>query len=516
MIRIKLNHQELEKLELIKSYLDLNSIASAARLSYSISISEGKILDLKNSTSLGTIAKEFRDQSNLFGNIIEGLDNTPIYRTSADVLYEKQLSDEEFIKAFRLHMNNGISKIINKETTPQEFLVKQLKINLSLTKTSGLSFSKKHELKISEFKGVLEFVIGQDEIGNEHKIRLNDLNEFDNRNIAIAGMAGSGKTQLVKDLLYQFSTVSEGQLKFIFMDYKGEGNRDQLSSFLDATNCKFIDIIKDGGLKFNPLISISDNERERPFSISSFVDTIATFVPSMGVAQKSILKKVITELLDGKAELPDMNELSNALQDKYKELKKKEDTMTSALENLASGLFNCSSENNSLLVDNYYLNLPPNLSDTYRQLVVFLILRYINSFFSSTNDCQPNNNIFPVRYCVVIDEAHIYLANKNARKALEQILRLLRSKGVIIIMLSQGVEDYKTKDFDFASQVKLPICLNVQNKDYKNMEAFLGTPQSKLKLEDKISTLRGGLGIINYSETKIIKLRQWYKTQSEL
>ena len=47
-------------------------------------------------------------------------------------------------------------------------------------------------------------------------------------------------------------------------------------------------------------------------------------------------------------------------------------------------------------------------------------------------------------------------------------LDYLDPKGVIIIMLSQGVEDYKTKDFDFASQVKLPICLNVQNKDYKS------------------------------------------------
>ena len=31
---------------------------------------------------------------------------------------------------------------------------------------------------------------------------------------------------------------------------------------------------------------------------------------------------------------------------------------------------------------------------------------------------------------------------------------MMRSKGVVVVMLSQGVEDYKTKDFDFASQVK--------------------------------------------------------------
>ena len=60
----------------------------------------------------------------------------------------------------------------------------------------------------------------------------------------------------------------------------------------------------------------------------------------------------------------------------------------------------------------------------------------MNTHFSSTNDCEPIDYIFPLRYVIVIDEAHIYLRNKNARKALEDLLRLLRSKGVIIIILS--------------------------------------------------------------------------------
>ena len=113
---------------------------------------------------------------------------------------------------------------------------------------------------------------------------------------------------------------------------------------------------------------------------------------------------------------------------------------------------------------------------------------------------------------IVVDEAHVYLKNKNARKALEELLRLLRSKGVIVVMLSQGVEDYKTKDFDFASQVKLPICLNIQNKDYRMIESFVGTPNSKFKLEAEIKKLDSGLGLINLSEPKTITLRQFWKT----
>lgn len=82
-------------------------------------------------------------------------------------------------------------------------------------------------------------------------------------------------------------------------------------------------------------------------------------------------------------------------------------------------------------------------------------------------------------------------------------------------MLSQGVEDYKTKDFDFASQVKLPICLNVQNKDYKAISNFVGTPSSKYKLETEIKKLDSGKGLINIGEPKIIELRQWWKTKRD-
>ena len=80
-------------------------------------------------------------------------------------------------------------------------------------------------------------------------------------------------------------------------------------------------------------------------------------------------------------------------------------------------------------------------------------------------------------------------------------------------MLSQGVEDYKTRDFDFTSQVKLPICLNLQNKDYKAINNFIGTASSKYKLQNEINKLESGKGLINIREPKIIEIRQWWKTK---
>lgn len=61
-------------------------------------------------------------------------------------------------------------------------------------------------------------------------------------------------------------------------------------------------------------------------------------------------------------------------------------------------------------------------------------------------------------------------------------------------------------------QVKLPICLNVQNKDYKMIISFLGTPKSKFKLEQEISKFEGGKEIVRLTKPQLVELNQFWKT----
>lgn len=523
MIRFKIDKESTELLDRITNIYNFKRDTITGRIALALSINKGKLFH-KNENGLPQNGREYTPTSNIFGRLVNDVDNYVLYKTMFDQHYAKELSEDDFIKLYKLHLKDGLDLWINEldkaDITKGDhisFLLKPIKIGLTLRSNSVKINSGNFQINsMKEIDSFLSFELGKTENGEKIEIRINDLREFDNRNMAIAGMAGSGKTQLMKDILYQISKNTNNQLKFIFFDYKGEGNPSQLKPFLDATKCEFIDILNDNGVKFNPFLSISFDERQRPFSIKAFVDTIATFVPSVGVAQKNILTNVITDLFDSKNDsYPTIIELFEAIEEYYEVNNRRPDTLYAAIQDLTINIFNCDPTNPNILDKSLYLNLPPALSDTLRQLIVFLLLRYFNTYFSSTNDCEPVDHIFPLRYVIVIDEAHIYLKNKNARKALEELLRLLRSKGVIIVMLSQGVEDYKTKDFDFASQVKLPICLNVQNKDYKAISNFVGTPSSKYKLETEIKKLESGKGLINIGEPKIIELRQWWKTKKE-
>lgn len=523
MVRFKIDTESTERLDRITSIYNFKRDSITGRIALALSIEKGKIFP-ENSENLPANGREYTPTSNIFGRLISDVDNFIIYKILLDQHYNKELSESEFIKMFKLHLHHGLQlwerNLVKGDISRGDhisLLLQPIKRGL-LLRSNIVQTATEHinQSKTEEFSSPLSFILGQTEEGENIEIKINDLREFDNRNIAIAGMAGSGKTQLVKDILFQISKNSDRNLKFIFFDYKGEGNQEQLSSFLSETGCEFVDIVKDGGLKFNPFHAINMEERQRPFSIKAFVETIATFVPSVGVTQKNILTNIISDLFEDKKGLyPTVTELFQRLENYYEENNRKADTLFAGIQDLSTNIFNSSSENPNILNQSLYLNLPPALSDTLRQLVVFLLLRYFNTFFSSANDVEPTNYIIPLRYIIVIDEAHIYLKNKNARKALEELLRLLRSKGVIIILISQGVEDYKTKDFDFASQVKLPICLNVQNKDYKSISNFVGTPTSKYKLENEIKKLKSGFGLINLSEPKILKLRQFWQTVQE-
>lgn len=523
MIRFKIDTESTELLDRITNIYNFKRDTITGRIALALSLNKGKFFH-ENEINLLQNGREYTPTSNIFGRFVNDIDNYVLYKTIFDQHYAKELSENEFIKLYKLHLKDGLNLWINELEKSDitrgdhiSLLLKPIKYGLTLRSNFVKVNSGASQMNsMNEITSLLAFELGKTENGEVIEIRINDLREFDNRNIAIAGMAGSGKTQLIKDILYQISKNTNHELKFIFFDYKGEGNPSQLKPFLDATKCEFIDIVNDNGLKFNPLLSISLDERQRPFSIKAFVDTIATFVPSVGVAQKNILTNIITNLFDNNnGSYPTIVELFETIEEYYQENNRRPDTLFAGIQDLSTNIFNCNENNPSILNKSLYLNLPPALSDTLRQLIVFLLLRYFNTYFSSTNDCEPIDHIFPLRYLIVIDEAHIYLKNKNARKALEELLRLLRSKGVIIVMLSQGVEDYKTKDFDFASQVKLPICLNVQNKDYKAISNFVGTPNSKYKLESEIKKLESGRGLINLGEPKIINLRQWWKTKKE-
>jgi len=236
-------------------------------------------------------------------------------------------------------------------------------------------------------------------------------------------MTGSGKTQLIKDVLYQIAQQSNNQINFIFFDYKGE-QKEKLSDFLEKTNCQFVDVLKDN-YEFNPLSIInSQNEDIRDNQILTFSDILCGLA-NLGTKQGLNLRKVIRNYFEeNKNKIPTIEDIYDCLQLYYEETKLKPDTLIDIFDKLSRGIFAVPKNSNEKIYNqNIYLNLPSSVPETVRQLTVFFTLKYLLNIFSNATDTQPDENrIKPLRYIVVVDEAHVYLKNKNARAALQEML----------------------------------------------------------------------------------------------
>lgn len=523
-MRIRISKRNDELIEKIKSLYNFKYEGIVPRIAFSYSLQLGKRFDLENAIIPSADGRDWRDDRGLFGTSVGNRSNYVIFKALLDEHYGRLLYEEEFSKLFRLHLDFGLEKINNDLEDKNiaggyhvNYLMKMVKDGLSLlSEKRNIIVRSSQKIEFDGYDKLIEFKLGSDDNNEPVKIRLNDLNELDSHHIALAGMNGSGKTELMKDILYQIHNQTQGNLKFIFFDYKGE-KREKLERFLSVTNCKFVDVLKDE-YKFNPLSIInSDDENERNIQIQAFSDVICG-IANLGTRQSITLRKVIRDFIEENTnKTPTIEDIYDCLQLYYEESKIKPDTLIDIFDKLSNGLFseNKTGEKN-IYEQNIYLNLPNHLPDTVRQLAVFFTLKYLLNLFTNLDDTQPDENkIKPMRYIIVVDEAHIYLKNKNARKALEDLLRMVRSKGVVVVMLSQGAEDFKQKDFDFSSQVKIPICLNVKNKDYRIIEAFLGTPSSKFKLEQAKDNLSSGFGVINIKEPKRFEIRQFWKTMKE-
>ena len=522
---IKTNKENHVVVRNLQSKFEFPNESIPAKIAINYTLQIRKTFNLYDFQTVDNSGKEY-EENTLFG----GRENYNLYRALFNQQYGRILSESEFNKLVKIHLDFGLEHLKKEildtdrgRNSHIDYLMSIVKRGLKLVadESSTLfstSLNKPHIANIQEFQQVVEFELGHTEGGRHINIRLNDLKEYESHHIAIAGMNGSGKTELIKDILFQMSEKTQQQLKFIFFDYKGEGESANLKKFLERTGCEYVNPLEQS-FQFNPLSFINlTNEKYQNFNINSFVDAVAAIETKLGPKQKTLLKTIVANCFDKKkreGKHPTLHDIFEELKVYFAEINESPDSLYAIMQDLATGIFADTIDKNpsKIYEKSLYISLPDALSEKLRQLCVFLTLKYLLTEFISMDDTVPDENrIKPLRYVIVIDEAHVYLKNKNARGILEQLLRRIRSKGVVVIMLSQGAEDYYQPDFDFASEVKIPICLSVRNKNLKPIERFVGKARQTQKLEKAVDALGKGKGIINLEEPLLFELRQFWKT----
>jgi DNA sulfur modification protein DndE len=113
-----------------------------------------------------------------------------------------------------------------------------------------------------------------------------------------------------------------------------------------------------------------------------------------------------------------------------------------------------------------------------------------------------------MRYVLFIDEAHTIFKEKKSQELLEKILREIRSKGVSVILLSQGIEEFNQPSFDFSSMCETAFLFDIKDKtNIKMMQKFLGIgDKDATRLKSSMEQIKKYQLLSNLKEYKVAEL----------
>lgn len=438
-------------------------------------------------------------------------------------------NDENIPRYIKMHLDHGLEIMNNifnnsKNFSIYDFLLENIEkgiesledieVPVGSVKNNNQNISKNY------FTAPIKIEVGSKLDNKDEKIILNANNVelYNNFHIAVAGNSGTGKTQFALELLSQYFKNSNGQVNYIYLDFKGLKKDDKiyLKSFFDDTRATLVDA-PHTPFPLNPLSFIDNiNEMNKKMGISKFVDIISKY-SHIGKKQEQILKDATREAFDEHktGEYPSFSEIFDKIVEIVGD---KRDTLTEIIGSLGEyEIFETKPKfNGAFLSQNYYLSLSGDLPNAVRFTSVFLIINYIYNTFMNMENTPVDDGHQGIRYVLLIDEAHVIFKEKKSQDLLEKILREVRSKGVTVVLLSQGIEEFNQPSFDFSSMCEIAYLLDIKDKtNSKMINKFLGfTDRESTKVARSMERIQKGQAISNmkeFTKAELFTVNQFYQ-----
>ncbi|SFU75475.1 DNA sulfur modification protein DndE [Pustulibacterium marinum] len=516
LINIRTSEENKPIVQELTRKLGLGTENVISRIAFSYSLSKNIKLNL--ATDLGdSKGKEYKDDI-LFGKYRD------YYIALICQHYELYKTDKDIAKYIKMHIDHGLqlmNKLFeeNKNYSGLDFLLENLESGIEKLEENQVSndaiifdeYTRKNRvLNKDYFIDSIKVLVGKSLEDEDIYFNLNDTSLHNNAHIAVAGNSGTGKTYFANSVLKQIVKETNGKVNFIFLDFKGITEEDEKKNndFFTTTNCT---LIKAPYKPFpvNPLSFIDIiNEKNKIMGINKFVDIIASY-SGIGKNQQQTLKdatKSVFAEIKGN-EYPSFKEIYEKVVDLEGE---KVSTLREILESLSElDLFEKESDlKNSFLNENYYLSLSGDLPRSVRFTSVFLIINYIYNTFMNMDNAPIEDNHQGMRYVLLIDEAHTIFKDKKSQDLLEKILREIRSKGVSVMLLSQGIEEFNQPSFDFSSMCETAFLFDIKDKtNLKMMQKFMGIgDKDALKLKASMEKIQKYQLVSNLKEFKVGEL----------
>lgn len=490
-----------------------------ARIALGYSLQTGKKFQTGDFNSYDSKGKEYKD------HILFDAKYRDFFIALICQHYGLYKTDDNIPKYIKLHIDHGLELMDtifqdNYNYTFFDFLVEYIeKGTLALTDLNvSLDAVRNNQQHIEKsfYANPIKIQVGKNLKDDEPLyLHLNDTKLYPNCHIAVAGNSGTGKTQFALEFLSQIYEQSNGHVNFIYLDFKGLKQDDvkRMDKFFQNTRTNFVDVPQTP-FPVNPLTFIDNiNEVNKTMGVDKFVDIVCKY-SNLGIKQKGKLREATyNTFIEQKGGLyPTLEQINEHLQEIVGD---KKDTLTEIMDELSRyKIFMDDPKNESnFLNSNLYLSLSGDLSNSVRFTSLFLIINYLYNTFMNMDNSPEENNVKALRYVLLIDEAHVLFKEKKYQDILEKLLREIRSKGVSVVLLSQGIDEYNQPNFDFSSMCEIAFLLDIKDKNIKSMEKFLGmSGDGSKKIARSMEKIQTGQAISNikeYNKGDLFRIKQF-------
>lgn len=162
------------------------------------------------------------------------------------------------------------------------------------------------------------------------------------------------------------------------------------------------------------------------------------------------------------------------LNEVYEEREMKNDGAIAAMNELCRfPLFKPELDPASFFRQSWIINLPQSMPEDNRIIVVNLVLNALDSYLNSLpdTDVDETGGARSLRVLCMVDEAHQILRGKLP--SLSNLVRMSRSKGGAIMLISQSPDDFSGADDEFLSEMGLVVAFGT-NAPPRNAKRILG------------------------------------------
>ncbi|ATS24010.2 DndE family protein [Xanthomonas phaseoli pv. phaseoli] len=295
---------------------------------------------------------------------------------------------------------------------------------------------------------------------------------------AFMGGVGSGKTRTAAFVLR--SIAEQTNVPLLAFDFKGD-----MADKHNALDKAFGAVVLSPPNITIPLdvFAFSDNSKHGVVNTAQRLrDSLSNLKQNkLGDQQRRRLNDALEEALRTRHPCT-LEDVKECLEDVYASAGVKEDGAVSMLVDLCRlPLFEPKMTPEEFFSRSWIISLPASVPELVRVTVVALLTdaleRFINSKQDSDTDAEGNRSL---RIMCVIDEAHRALEARLP--GLSNLIRLGRSKGAAVMLISQKPDDFEGEDDDFLSEMGLLVCFGTNARE-ASVKRILGAGASLTSLK---------------------------------